>query len=208
MRCLPGSGSRAEFVGGLPEDLIPLAHAQSCKAEDALAPLPLLSSGSRIEARASEVALAETLERHHGSTVNVRAFPGLLPAGAGLLSTFQSGGMAPGAPISVTALRDPLEELRHAAARAQRMLDDGTVHSAEEIGLLLPDDPAWLVDAEAVFANLGLHLGALPGAPARDRATEALHLILCADSGVCKVRLSPWEHSLRPLLCHVKRGHW
>ena len=102
----------------------------------------------------------------------------LIPAGSGLLSSFQSGEMAPGAPISVTALRDPLEELRHAAARAQRMLDDGTVDSAEEIGLLLPDDPAWLVDAEAVFANLGLHLGGLPGAPARDRATEALHLIL------------------------------
>ncbi|AWI84729.1 hypothetical protein CEW88_13080 [Alloyangia pacifica] len=165
-------------IGRLPEDLVPLAHAQSCRAEDALAPLQLLSSGSRIGARASEVALAEMLERHHGLTVNVRAFPGLIPAGAGLLSTFQSGGMAPGAPISVTALRDPLEELRHAAARAQRMLDDGTVHSAEEIGLLLPDDPAWLVDAEAVFANLGLHLGGLPGAPARDRATEALHLIL------------------------------
>lgn len=165
-------------IGRLPEDLAPLAHALSCNAEDALAPMPLLSSGSRIGAKASEDALAQILARHHGAIANDRAFPGLIPAGSGLLSSFQSGEMAPGAPISVTALRDPLEELRHAAARAQRMLDDGTVDSAEEIGLLLPDDPAWLVDAEAVFANLGLHLGGLPGAPARDRATEALHLIL------------------------------
>ncbi|WP_306131164.1 PD-(D/E)XK nuclease family protein [Roseivivax marinus] len=165
-------------LGNLPEDLAPLAHALAGGAGHALDPLPLLRSGSRIGATSADLALADMLERHHGGTWQEDAFPGLRPAGSGTLRAFQAGDTSEGTTLSITSLRDPLDELRFAAARAQRLLDEAAVESADEIGLLLPDDPAWLIDAEAVFAAVGLRLGGLPGAPARNRAAEAVHLIL------------------------------
>lgn len=167
-------------IGTLPEELAPLAHAETCSASDALEPLPWLASGDRMGATAADLRLADLLSKHHGSVERADAYPGLKPAGTTPeLRAFQTREATPGAySLRVTALRDPLEELRFAAARAQRLLDEDSTLSADEIGLLLPDDPEWVVDAEAIFAELGLHLGGLPGALTRDRTSETVHLLL------------------------------
>lgn len=167
-------------LGTLPSDLAPFAHAERCGATEALEALPIHAEGNRTGATAADLRLSNLLERHHGAGSDPGAFPGLCPAGRDAsLQAFQTGaGGAPSYDLRVTMLRDPLEELRHAAARAQRLLDESCVEAACEIGLLMPDDPAWTVDAESVFAAVGLHLGGLPGPPERDRAGEAVHLLL------------------------------
>ena len=170
-------------LGTLPPDVAPLRHVLGAAAADALEPLPVVEE-MWCGARPIDGALATCLAVHHG-TASADAPVGAAPCGTatglrGLQEGFTAGAALADPPeVAVTALRDSVAEMAFAAARAQRMLDDGLVDGPEEIGLLVPDEHEWSDGLEDAFGAVGLHLSAPPtGIGPRDPAGEALHLIL------------------------------
>lgn len=178
-------------IGRLPEPLATWSHVVSSAGSDALESLPVLNASPCSFADASEVSLAATLERHHGSAPEAfhaqwraRQTPAE-PTAAGALGQIQSalGTSAHEIPqdstISCFGLRDPREEAQFAAARAQRMLDDHVVDHPQDIGLLVPDNSIYTAALKDACDDLGLPLSGGPQVQAaRDVAGELLSLLL------------------------------
>ena len=150
----------------LPEGLAPVRHVLSAEAGDALEPLPVVDEDA-CGARPVDLALTARLAAHHG-TAPAEVRIGSAPAGRSASLRALQSGLATGwvlddpPQVAVTALRDPLAEMAFAAARAQRMLDDGIVDAPEEIGVLVPGEPDWSEGLADAFAAVGLHLSAPP----------------------------------------------
>ncbi len=81
--------------------------------------------------------------------------------------------------LAFFALRDEAEEADFAAARVQRLLDQGA--SPHEIGLLVPDEVGYFAQLRRAFDVAGIPLSGLPIQPERrDIAGETLlQLLLC-----------------------------
>jgi hypothetical protein len=88
--------------------------------------------------------------------------------------------------LAFFALRDEAEEADYAAARAQRLIDQGV--SPDEIGLLVPDETGYVAQLCRAFDAAGVPLSGLPVQPdRRDIAGETLlQLLLCFQApGLC-----------------------
>lgn len=175
----------------LPEPLATWSHVMACSSTDALEPLPIINSSPCPFADPAEQYLAATLERHHGraSEKSLNAWrkrqtpteptaPGALGNIQGALGT-SANKIPRDETISCFGVRDPREEAQFAAARAQRMLDDHLVDYPQEIGLLAPDDAAYVLALQEACDELGLPLSGGPQLQAaRDLTGELLSLLL------------------------------
>lgn len=167
----------------LPEDLHIARHVLGCSIDDALESLPIIGGPCPFESRA-ESALREHLSMLFG-TVPGPANPTLADGALGhvqqhLLAT--SPPVAPDDTLQVFGLRDPREEIAFAAARAQALIRQG--YRAQDIGLLVPDDPAYQLAIEPAFTRVGLQLSGM-AAPLslRDHAGEFLTNLLAIMRG-------------------------
>lgn len=179
-------------LGRLPDPLAIWAHVIGSEGRDALEPLPVLDPTPCPHADPAEAALLEALAHHHGTAASAalsRWQQRQAPMGRTASGRFgaiqeQLGGAStePGAcddTVSCFGLRDPHEEARFAAARAQRMLDEGRVGHPADIGLLVPDDPAYVTALSESLDRLGLPLSGAPGiAACRDVTGELVSLLL------------------------------
>lgn len=165
---------------------------RSC-AGDALEPLPPLTPEPCAFADPAERALHAALLAHHGAADpaaladwQARQAPveATAPGAAGHLQAVlgqSSEATALDATVAAFGLRDPREEAAFAAARAQALLDAGSVAAPSEIGLLVPDDAAYAAAIPEAFDRVGLPLSGGPAEPAaRDLAGELLSLVLVA----------------------------
>lgn len=171
-------------VGPLPGSLGIWAHV--LRDDTALEALPLLGAPCAFSAPA-EAALAEALHSRFG-TIPHEALPSRAPEGSALRQVQDGLGvasepMARDDTIACFGLRDPREEAEFAAALACAMLEDGRAAAPGEIGLLVPDDPAWMLALPDAFERVGLPLSGAPGASRRDVAGEVLSLLLVILSG-------------------------
>ena len=84
--------------------------------------------------------------------------------------------------LNFFALRDEAEEADFAAARAQRLIDDGV--APHEIAILVPDEIGYFAQLRRAFDALSVPISGLPDLPSRrDIAGETLlHLLLCLQS--------------------------
>lgn len=180
--------------GALPEDLQVYAHVLTCASGDALEPLPLVAGGSCGFATPIERRLHAQLLDHHGiadaafqNEWAARRAPLMTGAaeGTSLWRAQQglTGASIPSGPLDDSlaffALRDEAEEADFAAARAQRLIDQGV--SAHEIGLLVPDETGYVAQLRRAFDAAGVPISGLPVQPdRRDIAGETLlQLLLC-----------------------------
>lgn len=177
-------------LGTLPGGLATVAHVLGSEAEHALEPLPLVLPVNCAHADPVEVALADRLMAHHGAVKGVQSAISRDATAQGALGNIQQSLGRPAAPgtaddaVRIYALRDPREEAEFAAALAQRMLDTGVVARDAEIGVLLPDDPAYAAALGEAFERVGLALSGAPDAElARDVAGEVLSLLLTLMQG-------------------------
>lgn len=186
----------------LPEDLHIVRHILSCSKEDALEPLPIIGAPCPFE------SLAEADLRSHLSML-FGALPSSTtgPVAAGALGHVQrhlldnSSPTASDETLLAFGLRDPREEVAFAAARAQALIRAG--YQPQEIGLLVPEDPAYLLPLEPAFNRVGLPLSGLPSEPSlRDHAGEFLTNLLAIMRGpaprlalasLCLSPLAPWS---------------
>jgi RecB family exonuclease len=180
----------------LPPPFDTIAHVLRCEARDALEPLPVLDPVVCPHADALERALQDHLCEHHGTAPHA-----LLEVwrsrqassegrGQGSLGAIQrSLGRSSEAvnrddSLSVFGLRDPHEECEFAAARMQALLDRGVVAAPSDLGVLVPDDPAYTLALAESFDRLGLPLSGLPVTPARrDSAGEVMSALLAVLQG-------------------------
>ncbi|WGW02769.1 PD-(D/E)XK nuclease family protein [Tropicibacter oceani] len=174
-------------LGSLPGPLNIWAHVLRSKPHDALEPLPLLGAPCPFAAPA-EAALADTLRAHHGDlphpeiTAQAAAGTTLRHIQDNLGRSAQ--GVAADGSLSCHGLRDPREEAEFAAAHARALLDSGRVDSPQEIGLLVPDSPAYALALPEAFDRVGLPLSGQPDQPGlRDLAGELLSLLLVLLAG-------------------------
>jgi RecB family exonuclease len=180
--------------GALPEDLQVYAHVLTCAFGDALEPLPLVAGDPCGFATPIERRLHAQLLDHHGvadaafqKEWAARRAPLMTGAaeGTSLWRAQQglTGASIPSGPLDDSlaffALRDEAEEADFAAARAQRLIDQGV--SAHEIGLLVPDETGYVVQLRRAFDAAGVPISGLPVQPdLRDIAGETLlQLLLC-----------------------------
>ncbi|SLN58784.1 PD-(D/E)XK nuclease superfamily protein [Roseovarius gaetbuli] len=181
----------------LSEDLQVYAHVLDSSAADALEALPLATAKPCAFASPIERSLHAHLLGHHGLASETfrqewggRKSPLLTGAPGGTsLWRVQKGltgaDIAP-APLDDSlgffALRDEAEEADFAAARAQRLIDEGV--APNEIALLAPDEVGYFAQLRRAFDALGVPISGLPDLPAsRDVAGETLlHLLLCLQS--------------------------
>jgi hypothetical protein len=183
-------------VANLPGPLAIWAHVLRSPAAQALEPLPLLDPTLCAFADPAETALAETLQAHHGAAPApalatwAARHPTRQGAGQSALGQIQdklgrgSEATTPDDTVTCYGLRDPREEMDFAAACARRMLDDGIVDTPQEIGLLVPDDPAYQLGLGEAFDRIGLPLSGLPAGPIlRDVTGELLSLLLVLLQG-------------------------
>ena len=127
--------------GALPEDLQVYAHVLTCASGDALEPLPLVAGDPCGFATPVERRLHTQLLDHHGiadaafqNEWAARRVPLMTGAaeGTSLWRAQQglTGASIPSGPLddslALFALRDEVEEADFAAARAQRLIDQGT----------------------------------------------------------------------------------
>lgn len=180
--------------GALPEDLQVCAHVLNCVSGVALEPLPLVAGEPCSFATPVERRLHTQLLDHHGIAVAAfrnewaaRRAPLMTGAAEGTsLSRAQqglTGASIPSGPLddslALFALRDEAEEADFAAARAQRLIDQGV--AAYEIGLLVPDETGYVAQLRRAFDAAGVPISGLPVQPdRRDIAGETLlQLLLC-----------------------------
>ncbi|MBV7522680.1 PD-(D/E)XK nuclease family protein [Ensifer sp. ENS12] len=185
----------------LPEDLHIARHVLACSNDDALEPLPIVGGHCPFESRA-EAGLREHLSALFG-TAPESANTALANGALGhvqrhLLDT--SPAVTPDDTLHVFGLRDPREEISFAAARAQALIRQG--YRAQDIGLLVPDDPAYQLAIEPAFTRVGLQLSGM-AAPLslRDHAGEFLTNLLAilrgpapcmALASICISPLTQW----------------
>lgn len=183
-----------QVSGAIPEDLQVYAHVLTCMSGDALEPLPLVAGDPCGFASPIERRLHTQLLDHHGiadaafqSEWAVRRAP-LITGAAGGSSLWRAqqgltGASIPSGPLDDSlaffALRDEAEEADFAAARAQRLIDQGV--AAHEIGLLVPDETGYVAQLRRAFDAAGVPISGLPVQPdRRDIAGETLlQLLLC-----------------------------
>lgn len=178
----------------LSEDLQVYAHILGRTAADALEALPLVASAPCSFATPIERRLQAQLLDHHGLAAEgfradwaARRAPLLTGAPEGTSLWRAQHGLTGGAIVSgplddtlaFFALRDEAEEADFAAARAQRLIDQGV--SPADIGLLVPDEVGYFAQLRRAFDATGLPISGLPVQPVRrDIAGETLlHLLLC-----------------------------
>ena len=178
----------------LSEDLQVYAHVLNCSAAEALEPLPLVDAKVCTFASPIERRLHAHLRNHHGLADDAfrqewanRRAPLLTgaPEGTSLwrVQYGLTGGAVDSGPLDDSlgffALRDEAEEAEFAAARAQRLIDEGAAPS--DIALLVPDEAGYFAHLRRVFDALGVPISGLPRLPARrDLVGEMLlHLLLC-----------------------------
>jgi len=183
-----------DVPGALSEDLQVYAHVLDSVSTDALEPLALLTSDPCIFASATERRLHEQLLGHHGLACEAfqrefkeRRAPLSMGAieGTSLWRVQQglTGASIPSGPLDNSlaffSLRDEAEEADFAAARAQRLIDQGVL--PHEIGLLVPDEVGYVEQIRRAFNDAGVPLSGLPALPvSRDIASETLlQLLLC-----------------------------
>ena len=178
-------------IGALPAPLDVYAHVLSCTAADALEPLPLASSVHCPHADPVESALANRLLTHHGAApgfevcASQRDFVAPPAPASGALGHIQNSlgksghGARADKTLSVFGLRDPQEEADFAAARAQKMLQDGIVDLPADVGILIPDDRNYERALAEAFDRVGIPLSGQAEAPAtRDLPGELLLILL------------------------------
>ncbi|MFC6637394.1 PD-(D/E)XK nuclease family protein [Sulfitobacter sp. JBTF-M27] len=181
----------------LSEDLQVYAHVLRSTATDALEPLPLVTAEPCTFASPIERSLHAHLLEHHGLASEafqqewvMRRSP-LLTGAEEKTSLWRvqqglTGADIAPAPLdeslSFFALRDEAEEADFAAARAQRLIDEGV--APHEIAILVPDEIGYFAQLRRAFDTLGLPISGLPDLPVRrDIAGETLlHLLLCLQS--------------------------
>ncbi|TDE40006.1 PD-(D/E)XK nuclease family protein [Antarcticimicrobium sediminis] len=181
----------------LAENLQVYTHVLSCTAADALEQLPLVAADLCSFATPIERRLHAHLLAHHGLADEAfrkewaaRRAPLLAgaPEGTSLWRAQQglTGATIPSGPLDETlaffALRDEAEEADFAAARTQRLIDQGV--SPADIGLLVPDEVGYFAHLRRAFDDAGVPISGLPDQPARrDIAGETLlHLLLCLQA--------------------------
>jgi len=180
--------------GALPEDLQVYAHVLDCVSSDPLELLPLVAGDPCSFATPIERRLHAQLLDHHGIAAAAfqnewaaRRAPLMTGAaeGTSLWRAQQglTGAAIPSGPLDDTlaffALRDEAEEADFAAARAQRLIDQGV--APHEIGLLVPDETGYVAQLRRAFDDAGVSISGLPVQPdRRDIAGETLlQLLLC-----------------------------
>lgn len=174
-------------LGALPGPLNTWRHVLNAGTGDALEPLPLVTPDCPF-ATPAEAALARTLRAHHG-VAEAPPTSSSTKEGSALRHLQdhlgrRSDKTAPDGSIACHGLRDPREETEFAAALAQSMLEAGRVESASEIGLLVPDGPAYALALREAFDRVGLPLSGLPEQDARrDTTGELLSLLLVLLQG-------------------------
>jgi len=181
----------------LSEDLQVYAHVLRSSATDALEPLPLVTAEPCDFASPIELSLHAHLLEHHGLASEafrqewaMRRSPLVTgaPEKTSLWRVQQGLTGADIAPapldksLSFFALRDEAEEADFAAARAQRLIDEGV--APHEIAILVPDEVGYFAQLRRAFDALGVPISGLPDLPVRrDIAGETLlHLLLCLQS--------------------------
>ena len=218
--------------GALPEDLQVYTHVLACTSDDTLEPLPLVASDPCSFATPIERRMHAKLLDHHGLAGDMflkewasRRAP--LVSGAAedtsLWRTQQgmTGASIPPGPLDDTlaffALRDEAEEADFAAARAQRLIDQGL--SPGDIGLLVPDEIGYFAQLRRAFDAAGVPLSGLPIQPeSRDIAGETLlQLLLCFQAPAPAMALAslyisplmPWSSETgRQLSREVMQGRF
>lgn len=185
----------------LPEDLHIARHVLGCSSDDALEPLPIIGGPCLFESRA-EAALREHLSALFGAVPESAS----INLGNGALGHVQrhlldtSSPVAPDDTLQVFGQRDPREEIAFAAARAQALIRQG--YRAQDIGLLVPDDPAYQLAIEPAFNRIGLQLSGMTAPLSlRDHAGEFLTNVLAITRGpaprmalasICLSPLAQW----------------
>ena len=218
--------------GAMPEDLQVYAHVLACTSDEALEPFPLLASDPCRFATPIERRLHAQLLDHHGLADDTflnewasRRGPLVRGAaeGTSLWRAQQglTGGSIRSGPLDDTlaffALRDEAEEADFAAARAQRLIDQGL--SPDEIGLLVPDEVGYFAQLRRAFDAAGVPLSGLPIPPeSRDIAGETLlQLLLCFQAPAPAMALAslyisplmPWSSETgRQLAREVMQGRF
>jgi hypothetical protein len=183
-------------IENLPGPLAIWAHVLRSPRSQALEALPLLEPTPCPFADPVEAALAEALLANHGEAPAsalaswVSRQPARQSTGTGSLARIQNNlgretePATPDDTVTCYGLRDPQEEMDFAAARAQQMLKDGIVAAPHQIGLLVPDDPAYRIGLSAAFNRVGLPLsGLLAEHVSRDATRELLSLLLALMHG-------------------------
>jgi hypothetical protein len=180
--------------GALPEDLQVYAHVLDCVSSDPLELLPLVAGDPCSFATPIERRLHAQLLDHHGIAAAAfqnewaaRRAPLMTGAAEGTsLWRAQQGLTGAAIPsgllddtLAFFALRDEAEEADFAAARAQRLIDQGV--APHEIGLLVPDETGYVAQLRRAFDDAGVSISGLPVQPdRRDIAGETLlQLLLC-----------------------------
>lgn len=186
----------------LPEDLHIFRHVLSCSREDALEPLPVIGGPCPFESRA-EAVLRTHLSALFGTCPEATACPPAIGAlghvQEHLLDTWSPA--TPDTTLLAFGLRDPRDEIAFAAARAQALVAEG--YRPQDIGLLLPADPAYALSLVPAFTRVGLPLSGLPADQSlRDHAGEFLTNLLAilrgpapsmALASLCLSPLAPWS---------------
>jgi RecB family exonuclease len=186
----------------LPEDLHIIRHILSCSQEDALEPLPIIGNPCPFESRAEA-----DLRAHLSALFGTLPEPVTCNAAAGALGHVQrnlldaSSTAALDDTLLAFGLRDPREEVAFAAARAQALARAG--YRPQEIGLLMPEDSAYLLALAPAFDRVGLPLSGPPVEPSlRDHPGEFLTNLLAVMRGpsprlalasLCLSPLVPWS---------------
>ncbi|UWU28864.1 PD-(D/E)XK nuclease family protein [Rhizobium sp. WSM1274] len=186
----------------LPENLHVIRHILSCSKEDALEPLPIIGGPCHFESRAEA-----DLRAHLSALFDTLPEPVTCNAAAGALGHVQRHLLDASFPAALDetllafCLRDPREEVAFAAARAQALVRAG--YRPQDIGLLVPEDSAYLSALAPAFNRVGLPLSGLPVEPSlRDHPGEFLSNLLAVMRGpaprlalasLCLSPLVPWS---------------
>jgi hypothetical protein len=183
----------------LPEDLVAARHALRSGEADALEALPVTSWPCAFETRA-EMELREHLVGLFGEARDETS-PVETPGALGHVQRHLLGAASPvpkDDTMEIYGLRDPRAEVAFAAARAQALVAGGMV--PEDIGILVPDDQAYLGAMPSAFERLGLHLSGMPATGSqRDHLGEFLASLLAALK-VSAPRMALADLALSPLL--------
>jgi hypothetical protein len=186
-----------QFPYALPKDLQVFDYILRSSSSEALEPLTLVNSNHCVFASTIEHRLQQHLLDHHGLAdphfvkewekrkapllIGAKKESSLWRVQRGLL-----GAEVTPAPIDTSlqifALRDEAEEADFAAARAQKLIDNGI--SPANITLLVPDEVGYFSQIHRAFESMGVPVSGLPDLPnRRDIAGETLlHLLLCLQS--------------------------
>ena len=120
--------------------------------------------------------------------------------------------------MAIWGLRDPAEEAEFAAARVRALLDTGAIAAPAEVGLLVPDDPAWRGQLARAFNAAGLPLAGLARqTPRRDLETDLLAASVAILKGPAAPRMAlatalrspllPWPAELSAQLADAVMRH-